>query len=191
MFLPLPAKGAAASILVRVRSDSAESLRGIEQTAAAAGMPVKFQEKLATIVDRGLWPFRAFAFISSLLTALSLVLATVGLYGVVSFGVNQRTREIGIRMALGATAERVTGYFVRQAMRLVAWGVAVGLVGGVGFTVLITKVWHGVDFEGTPAFRGGVFVAVTGILIVVALVACWLPARRAAKIDPMVALRAE
>jgi macrolide transport system ATP-binding/permease protein len=191
MFLPLAAKGAAASILVRVRSDSAESLRGIEQTAAAAGMPVKFQEKLATIVDRGLWPFRAFAFISSLLTALSLVLATVGLYGVVSFGVNQRTREIGIRMALGATAERVTGYFVRQAMRLVAWGVAVGLVGGVGFRVLITKVWHGVDFEGTPAFRGGVFVAVTGILIVVALVACWLPARRAAKIDPMVALRAE
>jgi ABC-type antimicrobial peptide transport system permease subunit len=191
MFLPLPAKGAAASILIRVQSDSAESLRGIEQTAAAAGMPVKFHEKLATVVDRGLWPFRAFAFISSLLTALSLVLATVGLYGVVSFGVSQRTREIGVRMALGATAERVTGFFVRQAMRLVAWGVALGLAGGVAFAMLLAKVMSGADFAGPLAFRCLVFAVVTVLLVIVALVACWLPARRAAKVDPMIALRAE
>jgi len=191
MFLPLPAKGAAASILVRVQSDSAGSLRSVEQSAAAAGIPVKFQEKLATIVDRGLWPFRAFAFVSSLLTALSLVLACVGLYGVVSFGVNQRTREIGVRMALGATAERVTGFFMRQAMRLVAWGVAVGLAGGAAFAVLLGKVMSGADFAGPLAFRCVVFGAVTVLLVIVALIACWLPARRAAKVDPMIALRAE
>ena len=100
-------------------------------------------------------------------------------------------REIGVRMALGATAERVTGLFVRQGMRLVAAGVAVGLAGGAAFTVLITKALPGVDFAGDLAFRCEVFAVVTAFLVGVALVACWLPARRAAKVDPMVALRCE
>jgi len=191
MLVPVPASGAAASILVRLESDSAAILRGVEETAAAAGMPVKFQESLATSVDRGLWPYRAFARISGALTGLSVLLATVGLYGVVAFGVNQRTREIGVRLALGATAERVTGLFVRQGMRLVAYGVVLGLAGGCVFAVLIGKFMTGADFTGTLAFRCAVFAVVTVLLILVSLVACWLPARRAAKVDPMVALRAE
>jgi predicted permease len=190
MFLPLPPKRAA-SILVRVQVDSAEMLRGIEQAAVAAGMPVKFQKKLSQVVDQGLWPFRAFAGISGALTVLALVLATVGLYGVVSFGVNQRTREIGVRMALGATTERVTGLFVRQGMRLVAWGVVFGLAGGTGFAVLLGKVMPGAGFAGTVPFRCVVFSIVTVLLVIISLVACWLPARRAAKVDPMIALRAE
>ncbi len=191
MLLPLPPKVAAGSILVRVETDSASVLRGVESTAAAAGVPLKFAERLATVVDRGLWPYRAFAAISGTLTALALLLATVGLYGVVSFGVNQRTREIGVRMALGATTERVTGFFVRQGMWLVAWGVVLGLAGGTGFSALLAKVMPGADFHGTLAFRCAVFAVVTVLLSGVALVACWLPARRAAKVDPMVALRAE
>ncbi len=191
MLLPLPPKVAAGSILVRVETDSASVLRGVESTAAAAGVPLKFAERLATVVDRGLWPYRAFAAISGTLTALALLLATVGLYGVVSFGVNQRTREIGVRMALGATTERVTGFFVRQGMWLVAWGVVLGLAGGTGFAALLAKVMPGADFHGTLAFRCAVFAVVTVLLAGVALVACWLPARRAAKVDPMVALRAE
>ena len=94
-------------------------------------------------------------------------------------------------MALGATAETVTALFVRHGMRLVAWGVALGLVGGTGFAMLLSKVMPGADFAGTLAFRCLVFAVVTVLLIVVALIACWLPARRAAKVDPMVALRAE
>jgi ABC-type antimicrobial peptide transport system permease subunit len=176
---------------VRLQADSPQVVRGVEQTAAAAGLPVKFQDKLATVVDRGLWPYRAFASVSGALTSLALLLATVGLYGTVSFGVNQRTREIGVRMALGATTERVVGFFVRQGMRLVAWGVGLGLVGGSAFAVLLGKVMPGADFHGTPAFRCLVFAAVTLLLTIVALIACWLPARRAAKVDPMVALRAE
>lgn len=191
MLLPLPPKVMAGSILVRVETDSASVLRSVERTAAAAGIPLKFAERLVTVVDRGLWPYRAFAAISGTLTALAVVLATVGLYGVVSFGVNQRTREIGVRMALGATAERVTGFFVRQGMRLVAWGVVLGLVGGSGFAVLLAKVMPGADFAGTLGFRALVFAVVTVLLVMVALVACWLPARRAAKVDPIVALRAE
>lgn len=190
LLFPLPAKSAG-QILVRLQTDSAAVMRGVERSAAAAGLPVKFQESLEAIVDRGLWPYRAFARISGTLTALSLVLATVGLYGVVSFGVNQRTKEIGVRMALGATAERVTGLFVRQGMKLVAWGIAIGLAGGTGFAVLLGKVMPGADFVGSPLSRCVVFAVVTVLLVVVALIACWLPARRAAKVDPVVALRAE
>ncbi|MBI2510552.1 MAG: ABC transporter permease [Opitutae bacterium] len=191
MLLPLPPKVTAGSILVRVEKDSTSVLRGVENTAAAAGIPLKFAERLETVVDRGLWPYRAFASISGALTALALVLATVGLYGVVSFGVNQRTREIGVRMALGATADRVTGFFVRQGMRLVAFGIVLGLAGGAAFAVLLSKVMPGADFAGPPAFRCAVFAVVTLFLGVVALIACWLPARRAAKVEPIVALRAE
>jgi ABC-type antimicrobial peptide transport system permease subunit len=190
LLLPLSATGSA-SILVRLESDSTAIMRGVEQTAAAAGLPVKFQERLSVMVDRGLWPFRAFASISGALTGLSLLLATVGLYGVVSFGVNQRVREIGVRMALGATAERVTGFFVRQGMRLVAIGIILGLFSGAAFARLLAEAMPGADFAGTLAFRAGVFAVVTALLTGVALLACWLPARRAAKVDPMVALRAE
>jgi len=120
-----------------------------------------------------------------------LLLAVVGLYGVVSFGVNQRVREIGVRMALGATAERVTGLFVRQGMRLVAWGAGFGLAGGAAFAVLLAKVMPGADFAGPLAFRCQVFAVVTAFLAAVALLACWLPARRAGKVNAMLALRAE
>jgi len=142
-------------------------------------------------VDRGLGPFRAFAWIGGALTGLSLLLATVGLYGVMSFGVNQRVREIGVRMALGATAERVTVLFVRQGMRLVTWGLVLGLAGGIAFTALLTKALPGAGFAGPLAFRCGIFAVMTVFLAGVALLACWLPARRAARVDPMIALRVE
>jgi predicted permease len=191
MFLPVAPNGAAANILVRLQTDSLAVMRSVEQTATAAGLPIRFRDSLAQVVDRGLWPYRMFAAISGTLTALALLLAIVGLYGVVSFCVNQRTREIGVRMALGATAESLTAFFVRQGMRLVGYGILIGLVGGVGFGVLMAKVIPGADFAGTPAFRAFVFAVVTVLLGIVAAVACWLPARRAAKVDPMVALRAE
>jgi predicted permease len=191
MLLPVPPMGATGSILMRLSSDSLATRRTVEESALAAGLPIKLQDSLDTLVDRGLWPYRAFASISGALTGLALLLATVGLYGVVSFGVNQRTREIGVRMALGATAERVTGFFVRQGMRLVASGIGFGLLGGTAFAVLLDKVMPGADFAGPVAFRCIVFAVVTMLLSVVALVACWLPARRAAKVDPMVALRTE
>ncbi len=191
MLLPVPVTGAAGTILMRLQSDSLAVRQAVEATALAGGLPIKLQDTLAEVVDRGLWPYRAFASISGALTGLTLLLATVGLYGVVSFGVNQRTREIGVRMALGATAERVTGFFVRQGMRLVAYGIGFGLVGGTAFGVLLSKVMPGADFAGPVPFRCLVFAVVTILLSVIALVACWLPARRAAKVDPMVALRAE
>ncbi|MEO6567780.1 MAG: ADOP family duplicated permease [Opitutaceae bacterium] len=191
LWFPLPAKGASASLFVKLQAEATSVRESVEAAAQAAGVPVQFQDRLSAIVDRGLGPYRAFAWVGGALTCLSLVLATVGLYGVMSFGVNQRVREIGVRMALGATAERVTLLFLRQGMRLVAWGLGFGLVGGVAFMTLLNTALPGADFVGSLAFRCGVFTVMTIFLAGVAFLACWLPSRRAARVDPMIALRVE
>jgi len=111
----------------------------------------------------------------------------VGLYGVMTFVVGQRVREIGIRTALGATGDNIVGLFVRQGMRLVAIGLAVGSIGAIGVAALLSKI---VIF-GPHAFDPWAGGAVALLLALVSLFACWLPARRAAKVDPMIALRSE
>ncbi len=139
LWFPVPVQKPTGNIFVRLQVDSSGAMRAIERTSAEAGLPLQFRERLTAIVDRGLMPYRAFAGLSAALSGLALVLATVGLYGVMSFGVNQRVREIGVRLALGATGGRVIGLFVRQGMRLVAWGTIFGLAGGAAFAVLLTK----------------------------------------------------
>src|SRR5690606_24607574 len=132
-------------------------------------------------------PFYAFAAVAGTLGALALGMASVGLYGLMRFAVNQRVREIGIRMALGATTEKVVRLFVIEGMRLVGIGLALGLIGGGLFALALGKILHGF----VNAFDPLAFAAVTLLFAVIALFACWLPARRATKVDPMVALRAE
>ena len=132
-------------------------------------------------------PFFGLAVLSGALGGLALLMAAVGLYGVMAFGVNQRVREIGIRVALGATAGRVVALFVRQGMRLVGVGIVAGLAGGALFALLLSKILFGLSGSFDPLAFG----AVTILFSAVAVLACWLPARRAAKVDPMVALRAE
>jgi len=134
-----------------------------------------------------LLPFKGTAAVGAGLGLLALTLAVVGLYGVMTFVVSQRVREIGIRTALGATGDNIVGLFVRQGMRLVAVGLAVGSIGGIGVAVLLSKI---VIF-GTKAFDPVAWGAIVLLLTLVSLLACWLPARQAAKVDPMVALRAE
>ncbi|HYL73990.1 MAG TPA: ABC transporter permease [Bryobacteraceae bacterium] len=118
--------------------------------------------------------------------ALALVLASLGIYGVLSYMVTQRTREIGLRMALGASPGDVTGMVVRQGLALAALGIAIGL--GVAFAVTrsMTKLLVGVQ-AGDPTIYGGVAL----LLAVVSMAACYLPAARASRVDPMIALRDE
>ncbi|MGH7617160.1 MAG: ABC transporter permease [Gemmatimonadaceae bacterium] len=118
--------------------------------------------------------------------ALAVSLAGVGLYAVIAFGVGQRSREIGIRMALGAAQRQVSRLFVRQGLRLASVGLAIGLAASAGVAKLLSSVFHGVT--SSDAFT---FVAIASLVGGVALVASWIPARRAARIDPMVALRAD
>ena len=118
--------------------------------------------------------------------AIGLILAAVGLYGVMSYSVSWRTREIGIRMALGAQASQVQQLIVRQALFLTAIAVVIGLPAAFALAKLFTSVLYGIHSDDPVTFA-----VVPVFLAVVALSACWLPARRAARVDPQIVLRCE
>ena len=115
---------------------------------------MQFRRRLGDAMELQKLPFRGLAALSGALGGLALLMAMVGLYGVMAFSVAQRSREIGIRMALGATAENVVRHFVRQGMRLVAVGIAFGLGGGVLFALLLRKIMFGLGgpFDATAFF---------------------------------------
>jgi len=117
---------------------------------------------------------------------MALVLGIIGIYGVMSYTVSQRKREIGIRLALGAHDGEVLQMVLRQGAKLAVLGVGIGIVGALGLTRLMENLLFGVT--GHDAMT---FVAVAGLLMLVALLACGIPARRATRVDPMVTLRYE
>jgi ABC-type antimicrobial peptide transport system permease subunit len=117
---------------------------------------------------------------------LALVLASVGVYGVMAYSVSQRTRELGIRMALGAQSSQVLQLVLRQGMLLAAIGLVLGLLAAFGSTRLASTLLYGVN-PNDPT----IFIGVTLLLAAAAFAACYFPARRALKIDPVVALRFE
>lgn len=129
---------------------------------------------------------RLFATLSSFFGVLAMLLACVGLYGVMSFGVTRRTNEIGIRMALGATAPRVMRMVMRETMQVVCLGLVIGLGAAVALTGLVEEMLYGV----APTDRVTISVAAV-LMIAVAALAGYIPARRASKVDPMIALRYE
>jgi ABC-type antimicrobial peptide transport system permease subunit len=118
--------------------------------------------------------------------AAALILASIGIYGLMAYSVQQRTQELGIRMALGADRGRIRNLVVRQGMQLAIIGVVVGIAAALGLTRLIASFLFGVKFWDPIAF-----VTIPILLLLVALAAVWLPATRAAKLDPMQALRVE
>jgi len=118
--------------------------------------------------------------------ALALLLSSLGIYGVVSYLTAQRTQEIGVRVALGAQRADVLRMILGQGIKMTALGVLIGLVAALGLTRLMSKLLFGVSASDPVTF-----IAVALLLALVALAACYLPARRAARLDPMAALRYE
>jgi ABC-type antimicrobial peptide transport system permease subunit len=138
------------------------------------------------VVSRSLWRQRLQGQTLGIFAGLALVLATVGIYGVISYSVAQRTRELGVRTALGATRRNLQALVLRQGMALVALGTALGGVLALGSARLLRGVLYGVS-PTDPVVFALVFLA----LGLAALVACYFPARRAAAVDPVVAMRAD
>ena len=176
-----------APLYIRPRQVTAASLAEIVEAVRVAGFNLHFDRRYSYWVELASMPHYALAITSAALGLLALGMASVGLYGLMAFSVNERVHEIGVRMALGATSRQVVRLFVREGLRLVAFGVALGLVGGPLFTLAWSKMLQG--FFNT--FDPVAFVAVTLLFSVIALLACWLPSRRATAVNPMLALRAE
>ncbi|MGA9998173.1 MAG: ABC transporter permease [Pyrinomonadaceae bacterium] len=148
--------------------------------------PVTGVRTLADYVSGWVAPQRFNLLLLSIFAGLALLLAAIGVYGVIAYGVAQRTHEIGIRMALGARTRDVLGMVVKQGMTLVLIGIGLGLVGAYILTRVMSKLLFGISATDPLTFAG-----VALLLIVVAFIACLIPARRATKVDPMIALRYE
>jgi putative ABC transport system permease protein len=149
-------------------------------------LPVQALRTLPEHVAEALWPARLGAGLLAVFGLLALMLAAVGLSGVIAYLVSQRTREIGIRLALGAQAGDVLKLVIWQGLRLTLSGVVIGLLGAFAVTRLLQNLLYGLSPTDPLTF-----LAITSLLVAVALLACYIPARRATKVNPLVALRYE
>lgn len=154
-------------------------------------LPLYDIKTLGGHLDASFWPQRMAATLVGVFSLLATVMATVGLYAVMAYHVARRTREIGLRMALGATAPAILGATLRRGLALAAGGLAAGLLVALGAARLLGSLLYGTLLYGVTPADPLTFAGVAVLLLATALAACYLPARRATRVDPMTALRYE
>jgi putative ABC transport system permease protein len=180
--------GRAMSLVVRADAEGAvlnPSLRAVIASLDPS-LPIYSIYTARTLIERSVTPRRLFMLLIGGFSAVALLLAAIGIYGVMTFTVSQRTRELGIRVALGAVRQDVFRLVVGRAMTLTGLGLAVGLLGAAAATRLLRQSLFGVRPTDPVTYA-----AIAALVCAVALAASWLPARRAARVDPMIALRTE
>jgi putative ABC transport system permease protein len=187
MYMPTRQSGRT-NVVMRTQGDPLTLASGVrkEVNAIDPDQPISALRTMDEWVTRSTATPRYRTTLLALFAALAMILAATGIYGVMSYSVAQRTHEIGVRMALGARRFDVLSLVVRQGMLLVIVGLAIGLAGAFALTRVMASLLFGVT-EKDPI----TFVVVAGLLTVVALIACYIPARRATKVDPLTALRYE
>src|SRR5262245_22313443 len=158
----------------------------VQVRAVDPDQPVIDVRTMTEVISRSVWQPRLYAILFGVFAAVAVALASVGVYGVMAYSVSERTREIGIRVALGAQRHDVLKLVVAQGLKLALIGAGIGLAGALALTRLMQSLLFEVSATDPTTFAG-----LAALLSVVALVACYLPARRATKVDPMVALRCE
>ncbi|NVI99740.1 ABC transporter permease [Myxococcus sp. AM009] len=178
----------AMTMLVRTQGSPASALAALREEVKAmdAEQPLYDLRPFTERVEEILLRPKAATRLLAAFAVLAVLLASVGVYGVLAYSVGQRTRELGIRMALGAHPRQVLGLVLGQGLRLTAAGVGVGLIAAFGCTRLMAATLYGVS-----PFDPDIFLGVALALSVISLLACWLPALRASRVPPSVSLRAE
>jgi predicted lysophospholipase L1 biosynthesis ABC-type transport system permease subunit len=173
---------------VRFRGDFQQFAGAVRQAVAQAEPTVAVREvkPMDLTISDSLWQQRLWGLLLAAFAGLAVVLAAVGVYGVMSYSVSQRTRELGIRMALGAQPLSVLQLVTGDGMRLVGSGLLLGLMVALALTRLLRRLLY--EITTTDPWT---YVGVSLALLVIAFVACWIPARRAARLDPLAALRQE
>ncbi|HEX6649113.1 MAG TPA: FtsX-like permease family protein, partial [Pyrinomonadaceae bacterium] len=176
------------TMLVRTTTDPLSVVGAVRQAVWSIdpNQPLSSVTTLEKVVDESIAQRRLNMLLMGLFGGLAMLLSAVGIYGLLSHAVTQRTQEMGIRMALGAQVGDVLKLVLKQGMLLALAGEAIGLVGAFGLTRLMRGLLFGVGPNDAMTF-----IAVVAVLTTVALLACYLPARRATKVDPLVALRYE
>jgi putative ABC transport system permease protein len=176
------------TLLVRTTTDPLSVVGAVRGAVLSIdpNQPISNVSTLEKVVDESVAQRRLNMLLMGLFGALAMLLSAVGIYGLLSHAVTQRTQEMGIRMALGAQVSDVLKLVLKQGMMLALIGEAIGLVGALALTRLIRGLLFGVTPNDVTTF-----VVVAGVLGIVALLACYLPARRATKVDPLIALRYE
>jgi macrolide transport system ATP-binding/permease protein len=179
---------ALASLIVRTDGDPRGLISAVRREVAALdeNLPPQNLQPLSETVSLASWSARTGAAVLGVFGLLGLVLAAIGIYGVMSYSVSRRTREIGLRMALGAETHDVIKLIVKQGMGLTLIGATIGVMLAVAMTRLLASLVYGVTATDPMTFAGVVL-----FVLAVAVLACYLPARRATKVDPMMALRCE